>query len=265
LFVLLWPVCDDHGRTRGAPRFLANVLFPYDEDARGLVEGWLNELEAVGAIRRYVVDGCAYVDIPNWQKHQRIDKPSASKWPAFEEGSKSPPRTLIEDSPLEGKGREGKGVEGTREARESHTPSVLDELTEVEDDTPVSPDPPKFGRKFGKPPEAVSLADAYHQRNCPPWAAAACAEGYCIPKYDWEQWEDRQKPRDAWLRSLQGFVEDVMRDEPPKPGDLMEKFWKRKMAKRFGTTEPPTASPPRPHVPTAAETRAALTYDRGDE
>jgi hypothetical protein len=105
LFVMLWPVCDDHGRTRAASRMLASTLFPYDDDAPGLIEGWLSELEREGCIRRYVVDGSTYLEIHNWLKHQKIDKPSK---PVFPE----PPRALSntrEDSWLEGKGREGKG------------------------------------------------------------------------------------------------------------------------------------------------------------
>jgi hypothetical protein len=33
LFVQLWCICDDHGRTRAASRMLASLLFPYDDDA----------------------------------------------------------------------------------------------------------------------------------------------------------------------------------------------------------------------------------------
>ena len=49
LFVELWTLCCDHGKTRASPRMLASLLFPYDDDAPGLIEGWLGELEAQGA------------------------------------------------------------------------------------------------------------------------------------------------------------------------------------------------------------------------
>jgi hypothetical protein len=45
LFVLLWTLCDDSGRTRAASRMLASLLYPYDDDAPGLIDGWLGELE----------------------------------------------------------------------------------------------------------------------------------------------------------------------------------------------------------------------------
>jgi hypothetical protein len=80
LFILLWTIADDAGRTRAAPRMLASLLFPYDDDAAHLIEGWLAELERVGCIRRYTAEGSAYPDIPAWSKHQKIDKPSASRF-----------------------------------------------------------------------------------------------------------------------------------------------------------------------------------------
>lgn len=108
LFVMLWPICDDHGRTRAASRLLASLLFPYDTDAPGLIDGWLAELEREGCIRRYEVNGSQYLEVCNWLIHQKIDKPSKPVYPDAS-GSLASPR---EGSGLEGKGREGKGEEG---------------------------------------------------------------------------------------------------------------------------------------------------------
>ena len=107
LFVMLWPICDDHGRTRAASRMLASLLFPYDDDAPALVPGWLDELEREGCIQRYEVNGSTFLEVRNWLMHQKIDKPSKPQFP-------DPPGTLAkprEDSSLEGKGKEGKGEE----------------------------------------------------------------------------------------------------------------------------------------------------------
>lgn len=90
LFIGLFSCCDDSGRTRASSRLLASRLYPYDEDAGRLLEGWLKELEAQGCIRRYAVDGDQYLDIPKWLNHQKIDKPSNSKLPEFAEGSPKP-------------------------------------------------------------------------------------------------------------------------------------------------------------------------------
>ena len=82
LFVLLWTVADDVGRTRGNARLLASLLFPFDQDAPAAMPGWLAELEAVACIQRYRVDGTEYLQIPRWGSHQKIDRPGPSRHPA---------------------------------------------------------------------------------------------------------------------------------------------------------------------------------------
>ncbi|MCK1317137.1 hypothetical protein [Bradyrhizobium sp. 23] len=88
LFLLLFTLVDDEGRTRGYSRMLASLLYPYDDDAPGLIDGWLEQLERENCIRRYEVSGAVYLEITNWLKHQKIDKPSKSRLPSFEEGSR---------------------------------------------------------------------------------------------------------------------------------------------------------------------------------
>lgn len=81
LFVQLWTIADDEGRTRAASRMLASLLYPYDDDARDLMGSWLDELERSDCIRQYEVDGSRYLEIVNWLKHQKIDHPSKSRLP----------------------------------------------------------------------------------------------------------------------------------------------------------------------------------------
>jgi len=85
LFIGLFSCCDDSGRTRANSRLIASRLFPYDEDAIRYISKWMAELSGAGCIREYVVDGESFLDIPKWLKHQKIDKPSESKLPAFAE------------------------------------------------------------------------------------------------------------------------------------------------------------------------------------
>jgi hypothetical protein len=90
LFVQLWTIADDAGRLRGASRMLASLLYPYDDDAPKLMPKWLDELEEKDCIRCYEVDGSQYIEIINWLKHQKIDRPSESRIPAYREGSSKP-------------------------------------------------------------------------------------------------------------------------------------------------------------------------------
>lgn len=81
LFIQLWTIADDYGKSRAASRMLASRLYPYDDDAPTLIEGWLSELEKQNAIIRYKVDGSSYLQIVNWDKHQKVDKPTKSRIP----------------------------------------------------------------------------------------------------------------------------------------------------------------------------------------
>jgi hypothetical protein len=80
LFIELWPQCDDAGRIRANSRMLASILFPYDLDAPGLINGWLSELEKEECIVRYQIGNDEYLQVLHWS-HQKIDHPKASEIP----------------------------------------------------------------------------------------------------------------------------------------------------------------------------------------
>jgi hypothetical protein len=120
LFIQLWTLCDDHGKTRAASRMLASLLYPYDDDAPHLIEGWLGELERERCIERYCVDGHDYLRIVNWQAHQRIDRPSASRFP----DPREPSRASDAGSRIE---------EGTRESDSDAEASAADAARQVGD------------------------------------------------------------------------------------------------------------------------------------
>jgi hypothetical protein len=88
LFIQLWTIADDSGRTRASSRMLASLLYPYDDDVPKLIEGWLRELADHDCIQLYSVDGSHFLEVTNWLKHQKIDKPSTSKIPPFDEASR---------------------------------------------------------------------------------------------------------------------------------------------------------------------------------
>lgn len=87
-FLLLFTMADDSGRLRGNSRMLASLLFPYDDDAKKHIDSWLVELEKVGCIQRYQVDGDSYLAIHKWSQHQKIDKPTPSRIPPPIESSR---------------------------------------------------------------------------------------------------------------------------------------------------------------------------------
>ena len=89
LFILLWTLVDDSSRARASSRLLASLLYPYDEDASkpSWWGGYANCLMR-WFIRLYKVDGTHYLDIPKWLKHQKIDRPSASRIPTYDDVEK---------------------------------------------------------------------------------------------------------------------------------------------------------------------------------
>lgn len=111
-FVLLWTLADDEGRLRGNSRMLASLLFPYDDDAAGLIDGWLAELEREECVERYLVDGTAYLAVSKWLSHQKIDKPSRSKIPAPTEGSRILAKPREESSEDQGSKDQGSKDQG---------------------------------------------------------------------------------------------------------------------------------------------------------
>jgi hypothetical protein len=128
-FLQLWTIADDEGRLRGNSRMLASLLFPYDDDAPSLIDGWLAELEREGCVVRYKVDGQSYLQICNWLIHQKIDKPSKSKIPAFE-NTREDSRNIVV-------GREGKGED---QGKDLTNPIGLVVAGDADDDLPGRPD-----------------------------------------------------------------------------------------------------------------------------
>ena len=124
LFVLLWTICDDYGRARASSRMLASLLYPYDDGEGGAartagadVARWLLELEQESCIRLYEHEGSQYLEVCNWLKHQKIDKPSKPQFPEPPASPREVSRDTREPSENPRLGREGKGKEGSRGER----------------------------------------------------------------------------------------------------------------------------------------------------
>jgi hypothetical protein len=135
LFVLLWTVCDDAGRSRGDPRLLKGLLFPYDEVAYSEIEAWLAELEAEGCLTQYAREGSRYLAIRNWLSHQKIDRPSRSRLP-------EPPETVAKAREDSRDSREASsGDLGPRTGTKDHT-GTLASGAEPPSPSPQAASPP---------------------------------------------------------------------------------------------------------------------------
>ena len=106
LFIGSWNFADDHGNLPRNPKQLKAQIFPYDSlDCEPLVQ----ELLRHSLLQEYEVNGVNYLNIKNFLKHQKIDKPGKCTIPEckFDEHSPNDSRTFAP----EGKGREGNGRE----------------------------------------------------------------------------------------------------------------------------------------------------------
>lgn len=100
-FWRLLPHCDDEGRAEDDPRLLRAAMFPLWEELRSaLVDRWLDELDLIGLIVRYEVDGKRYLQVAQWGDYQKPNRPIASKLPPppFSEDSVSAHGAVSEDS-----------------------------------------------------------------------------------------------------------------------------------------------------------------------
>lgn len=135
LFIQMWTLADDSGRLRGNSRMLASLLFPYDEDARGLISGWIEELIEEKCIVCYQgADGSSYVAISHWSDHQKIDKPSKSKLP--EPPSRILANSLVSSEKVREPSSEDQGSrikEGTKDQGEDCLKNSLFEIEGFED------------------------------------------------------------------------------------------------------------------------------------
>jgi len=138
LFIGTWNFADDEGRMEYSPKRLKMQVFPGDDiDVAPLVE----ELTSRGLVIVYRIASREFLAIPNFSKHQRVDKPKASRIPEpgaddsgnsqrqFQEASPNVPRALA---------TEGKGREGNRTSSSQLKPSS-DRETPSRVETPVQP------------------------------------------------------------------------------------------------------------------------------
>lgn len=80
-FIGLWVEADDYGRFKAQPLRLKTCIFPYDRMGVAKFVSLLGELEAVGCIKGYEIDGEKYAYIPNFNIYQTVNRPSKSSIP----------------------------------------------------------------------------------------------------------------------------------------------------------------------------------------
>jgi hypothetical protein len=78
-YIGLWNFSDDNGRFKANSNLLKSQIFPYDDPQT--IKIALFKREIGDKIVWYEVEGSQYGYLRNFNKHQRIDRPQASKLP----------------------------------------------------------------------------------------------------------------------------------------------------------------------------------------
>jgi len=80
LFAGIWTIADRAGRLLDRPKKIKAEVLPFDNCD---IDQLLKDLSKHGFITRYEVDGCRYIQVENWCKHQNPHiKESQSTIPA---------------------------------------------------------------------------------------------------------------------------------------------------------------------------------------
>lgn len=75
VFVGMWNFCDDGGNHPASAKTLKAEVLPGDDITAATVQGYVDELIAVGLIEKYEACGNLYWHVTGWH-HQKIDQPT---------------------------------------------------------------------------------------------------------------------------------------------------------------------------------------------
>ncbi len=142
LFIGLWNFAEDHGVGRANPKLIKADIFPYDTLRDSDIEKALHHLAELSLIVLFEADFQKYYHVPNFKKHQTINKPTPATFPLPDDyGSATTPL------PPQEKRKEEKRNNHAREKKE-FTPPTLDEVKEYCHKRGNKVDPQRFHDYF---------------------------------------------------------------------------------------------------------------------
>ena len=238
LFLRLVLTVDDYGRFYADPAIVKSACLPTIADSipSGRVAAWLDRLDEVGLIARYVVDGEAYLEV---RKATEINKPRAkeSKFAPPEKGEQI--SMLASDSNREHLRASANIREQMRPHSSTHSVSGTSADADAKEEqktapTAVSAPPeqksllaePSLTKAPKAPKEAKPLPDdPDKRRDSDAWVAAyhaavTPADRVTLSKAFWVQWSARRKAdgHEKVLRSLRGIL-SLPIDKYPRNAD----------------------------------------------
>lgn len=128
IFIGLWSYVDDNGVGLDKLASITADLFAGDierdsSETFARVSRGLQNLSEAGRIIRYTVEGKAFLEVVNWEKHQRIDKPNKARYPHHDAEFAVIRDTLATPSRESSDWNRGTGEQRNRGTEEVKTPS----------------------------------------------------------------------------------------------------------------------------------------------
>lgn len=104
LFTYMECFMDDYGVCQYNPKTLKMQIFPGDDFTAAQISGWISELIANGLLAEFEVDNKRYLKSLDWDLKdspfsQKVEKPSAIRYPKFNEESITTHESVGEESP----------------------------------------------------------------------------------------------------------------------------------------------------------------------
>jgi hypothetical protein len=206
LAIAVLQLADGKGRFRWIGIQVQAHAFPFDEDVE--IEALAAELEAIGYLRRYRVNGRTYADIPTFERHQRLQS-----------------KEIAQGSNLPAYPEQDEEIPGTH-------PGAFPERTEVRPRNATEEEREEEGKRKGKdsarsrgptdPPDEIPITDAMRE-----WFAEkrfpGTPEQHAEAMLDWHRARGR-RAKDwqacwrTWCRKAQEFApQHRARDAPDGP------------------------------------------------
>ena len=82
-YIGIWNFCDDYGVTKANSLWLKSRIFPYDDKlSQKEFDRWITELVDLKRVFKFSSGGDFFFYLPNFPKHQIINRPSKARYPA---------------------------------------------------------------------------------------------------------------------------------------------------------------------------------------
>lgn len=172
---------DDSGRLKGDPRLIKAAIYPLDDDITAdSVKEHLRHLARAGLIVRYTAGQFAFIELPNFTRHQQINKARASEIPpppeaenTAREESGSTPGGIREHSREEWNGMEEEwNGGGARGAVPDGTPPDMPAVEVPEAPSAAGGDSPRPASKHTR---SAAGTPSKSRTALPEWVAAGVA------------------------------------------------------------------------------------------